>query len=106
MGLLYLYLYKQKKKNPAAYIPLFYFAYTANSKTGEGFREICQSGKWFHRLKSWKNTDTVYISVSHPGFRRTAFKDSARNHGINKNFEKSRKMPDVPRNIAGIFVHL
>jgi hypothetical protein len=40
---------------------LLFFAYITNSKTGVGFREIFQSEKWFHGLKSLKSIALGYL---------------------------------------------
>jgi hypothetical protein len=48
---------------------------------------------------------TPYNSVSQPGFRRTSSGVPREIvEQINTNFEIPRKIPNIPRNIAGIFV--
>jgi hypothetical protein len=48
----------------------------------------------------------LWSSVSHPGFPGTSLGVLARNRGINisTNFEISRKIPNNPPNLVGIFV--
>jgi len=56
-------------KEHMLYIPFCYFTYIANSKTGEGFFEMFQSGKRFHRWKSLKSplyTNQQYVHRGSP----------------------------------------